>query len=168
MASGGEPFYLNPTFWVGGSFAVFVGGVLYKKADHAIRDMIDARIETIKAQLAEAKTLREDAEELLTDYQRRQRDAESEAKDIFARAEADAKLLLEQNAADIAAMSERRVAAAEAKISQAEAQAVKQVRAAAVTAAVEATKDLLASKLPAKSAKALVDTAIKDVAARVH
>ncbi len=167
MASG-EPFYLNPTFWVAGSFTVFVGGVLYKKAHHAITKMLDARIANIKTQLEEATRLRQEAEELLNDYQRRQRDAEQEAADIFARAEADAKILMEESTRDIDAMTERRKAAAEAKIAQAEAQAVKQVRAAAVTAAVEATKDLLGSSLPAKSANGLINDAIKDVASRVH
>lgn len=168
MASGAEPFYLNPTFWVAGSFTVFVGGVLYKKAHHAILAMLDDRIASVKSQMEAAKSLREEAEELLLDYQRRQREAEKEAAAMMARASDDAENLLAESKKEIEALIQRRTDAATAKIAQAEATATKEVKAAAVQVAVAAATDVMSSSLSAKTSKALVEKSIKDIGDSLH
>ena len=167
MASG-EPFYADPTFWVAASTVVFVGGILWKKVHHAIGEMLDARGEEIRKQIEEAKSLRDEAEQMLLDYQRKQRDAEKEAADMVAQAEDDAKILTEAAKGDIAALVERRTRAAEDKINQAEAAAVKEVQAVAVNVAVEAATAVLADTLKGKAGKALADAAIAEVDSKLH
>lgn len=164
----GEPFYADPTFWVAGSFVVFVGGVLYSKAHKKIGEMLDARAEEIRSQIEEAKNLRDEAEQMLHDYQRKQRDAEKEAADILARAEEDAKIMTDAAKDDIATMVERRTKAAEEKIAQAEASAVKEVQATAVDVAVNAATAVLADTLKGKAGKELANAAIEDVETKLH
>lgn len=166
--AGTGPFYTDPTFWVAGSFVVFVGGVVYAKAHKKIAGMLDERTANIRAQLDEAKLLREEAEKLLNEYQRKQRDAEKEAADMVAQAKEDAKIMANEAKADIKAMAERRAKAAEEKITQAEAHAIKEVRAVAVNVAVEAAGSVFAEKLKGKDGGALVDKAITDVEAKLH
>lgn len=167
MASG-VPFYADPTFWVAGSFAVFVGGAIWGKAHKKIGAMLDERSAVIKAQLEEAQQLREEAEKLLSEYQRKQRDAEKEAADMVAQAKEDAKIMAKEAKADIEAMAARRTRAAEEKIAQAEASAVKEVRAVAVNAAVAAASAVMADKLKGKDGGALVDRAIAGVEEKLH
>lgn len=162
------PFYTDPTFWVAGSFVVFVGGVLYAKAHKKIAGMLDERTAAIRGQLDEAQSLREEAEKLLNEYQRKQRDAEKEAADMVAQAKEDAKIMAKEAKADIKAMAERRTRAAEEKIAQAEANAIKEVRAVAVNVAVEAASNVFADKLKGKEGGALVDKAIADVEGKLH
>lgn len=166
--SAGEPFYLDPTFWVAGSFIVFVGGVVYLKAHKAVGSALDARTNAIRAQINEAKSLRDEAEKLLADYQRKQRDAEKEAAEIVAQAQEDARIMVDDARKDIAVMVERRTRAAEDKIRQAEAAAVKEVKAVAVNVAVEAATRVLDENLKGKSGGALVDAAIADMEGKLH
>ncbi len=166
--SAGEPFYASTTFWAGLSTVVFVGGVLYKKVHHTIGEMLDARADEIRKQIDEAKSLRAEAEQMLIEYQRKQRDAEKEAADMISQAEDDAKLMTEAAKGDIADLIARRSHAAEEKIAQAEVAAIKEVRAAAVNVAVEAATAVLANSLKGKVGKALTDAAISEVDTKLH
>jgi F-type H+-transporting ATPase subunit b len=167
MASG-VPFYADTSFWVAASTVVFVGGVLYSKAHKKVAELLDARSDEIRKQIEEAKSLRDEAEEMLLEYQRKQRDAEKEAADMVAQAEEDAKIMLDAAKGDIADMAERRTRAAEDKIAQAEATAVKEVQAVAVNVAVEAATAVLADSLKGKNGKTLADAAIAEVESKLH
>jgi F-type H+-transporting ATPase subunit b len=166
--SAGEPFYASTTFWAGLSTVVFVGAVLYKKVHHKIADMLDARADEIRKQIEEAKSLRDEAETILLEYQRKQRDAEKEAADMVAQAEDDAALMLEAAKGDVAELIERRTVSAKEKIAQAEATAVKEIQAVAVNVAVEAATAVLADTLKGKAGKSLTDAAINDVESKLH
>src|SRR5262245_58469201 len=126
----------TPEFWVAVSFAVFIGVLIYFGVHRLIIGALDDRRAKIKAELDEARRLKEEAQALLAEYQRKQGEAEREAAEIVAGAKAEAERL----AADAKAKSEdflaRRTKLAEIKIAQAEAQAVADVRNAAAEAAV--------------------------------
>lgn len=164
----GESLFADTSFWVAASTVTFVALVIWKKAHKTIGVMLDARAEEIRSQIEEAKSLRDEAEQMLLDYQRKQRDAEKEAEDILAQAKGDAKIMTEAAKKDIVAMVERRTKAAEEKIIQAEASAVKEVQAVAVNVAVKAATDVLAETLKGKGGKALADAAIAEVEQKLH
>lgn len=161
-------FLGNTTFWVGAAFFVFIGVVLYARAHHAIGKMLDERSAAIEAQIEEAKALRQEAENTLIEFQRKQRDAEREAEDMVAQAIEDAKIMSEAAKADLEALMRRRERGAAEKIAQAEANAVKEVKAAAVNVAVEAASAVLADAMKGKAGKALVNDAIADVEKKLH
>jgi len=167
MASG-DPFYASTTFWVAASTTVFVAGILWKKVHHKIGEMLDARSDEIRKQIEEAKALRLEAEQMLLEYQRKQRDAEKEAVDMVAQAQDDAKLMADAAKSDIADLIERRGRAAEDKIAQAEVAAIKEVQAVAVNVAVEAASTVLADALKGKGGKALTDAAIAEMEDKLH
>ena len=167
MASGG-PFYADPTFWVAGSFVVFVGGLLYKGVHKKIAGTLDEKLDAIRAQIDEAKALRAEAENMVIEYQRKQRDAEQEAADMVVRAKEDAKIMADAAKADLADLMRRRERSAEEKIAQAEANAIKEVKAAAVTVAVEAATTVLVGAMKGKAGAALVDDAIAEVEKKLH
>ncbi len=158
----------NTTFWVGLAFAGFIGLILYFKAHSAIGAMLDERSATIAAQIEEAKNLRAEAENLLVEYQRKQRDAEREAADMVTQAAEDAKIMAEQAKADLEALMRRRERGAAEKIAQAEANAIKEVKAAAVNIAVDAASSVLADTMKGKAGTALVNNAIADVEGKLH
>jgi len=167
MASG-EPFYADPTFWVAGSFVVFVGGLLYKGVHKKIVEGLDEKLDAIRAQIDEAKALRVEAENMVIEYQRKQRDAEQEAALMVTQAKEDAKIMAKAAKADLADLMQRRERSAEEKIAQAEANAIKEVKAAAVNVAVEAATAVLAGAMKGKAGAALVDDAIAEVDKKLH
>lgn len=157
----------DPTFWVAVAFVVFTGLMIWK-ASKPILAGIDARGERIKAELDEAQRLREEAQKTLAEYKRKQRDAAKEAEDMLANARHEADLLRKQAADDLQQTLARREKAALEKISQAETQAVHDVRAKAVDIAIAATAKLLSENVDPQRDQAMVDQAIKDLGRRLH
>ena len=68
----------EPEFWVAVAFFVFVAFLGYIGAHRMILSSLDQRRDKIKAELDEARRLREEAEKVLVEYRRRQHDAEND------------------------------------------------------------------------------------------
>src|ERR1700730_15552409 len=128
-------FELDAEFWVAVSFVVFLGGLIYLGVHEMMVKYIDQRRDRIKAELDEALRLKEEAQALLAQYQRKQREAEQEAAAIIAVAKAEAERMMVEAKAKVEEFIARRSKMAETKIAQAEAQALADVRAAAGEAA---------------------------------
>jgi F-type H+-transporting ATPase subunit b len=157
----------DPEFWVLVAFVLAVA-LVWRKASAAIGQSLDARAAKIKAELDEAQRLREEAQQALASYQRRQRDALKEAEAIVAHAVADAQRLGQQAARDLEAAIERRQRQAEDKIHQAEAKAVAEVRAVAVDVAMSAARQIIGESLDASRGAQLIDDAIQALPQRLH
>ncbi len=157
----------SPTFWVAVAFVIFVG-LVFKKVRDGLNAALDGRAERIKAQLDEAKQLREDAQAALAEYQRKLRDATEEANAIVEHAKVEAERLREHARADQEQALKRREQLAVEKIAQAEAEALEQVRNQAVDLAVAATARLLAESMDKNQAERLIDAAIEELPDKLH
>ena len=140
----------------------------YRPAKKAILGGLDARAERIKADLDEAKRLREEAQATLATFQRKHRDALSEAAEIVAHAERDAERLREKAMQEVEESIRRREALAAQRIAQAEAAALAEVRNVAVDVAISASRQLIAAELDGKKAAALIDAAIEELPQKLH
>jgi F-type H+-transporting ATPase subunit b len=154
-------------FWVAAAFAIFVAFLAYIGAHRKVFDALDRRSARIKAELDEARRLREEAEKILAEYQRRQREADREAAEIIAGAKAEAERLAAEARARLEDYVLRRTKMAETKIAQAEAQAVADVRAAAADAAVAAAEKVLAETVKDKVADELIARGIAEAAGKL-
>jgi F-type H+-transporting ATPase subunit b len=161
-------FFQEPENWVAVAFVIFVGVLLYVGAHKKIIEALDHRSNRIKAELDEARRLRDEAEQLLAAYRNKREQADREAQAIVADAKAEA----ERTAADARAKVEefvaRRTKLAETKIAQAEAQALADVRAAAADAAVAAAETILTASTKGKVADDLIAKGIADVSAKLN
>ena len=155
-------FYTDPTFWVALAFITLIGFVA-KPVGRMLATALDDRAETIKAQLDEAEKLREEAQQLLASYKRKQQEAEEEAAKILQRAKDEAARLEAKSKDDLANALTRREAAAKARIAQAEATAIKEVQALATSVAISAAEQLMADKISAQKANAMIDAAISEL-----
>ncbi len=158
----------EPTFWVAVAFLLFIGLLTYLKVPKMVGGALDSRADKIRSDLDEAEQLLKDAQDLLATYQKKQRDANQEADDIRRRTEADVERMVEQGRAKLEASLARREKLAIERIAQAEATALVEIRARTVDIAIDAARDLLAEKLPATTAKTMIDDAIKDLGARLQ
>jgi F-type H+-transporting ATPase subunit b len=159
---------LDAEFWVAVAFVVFLGGLVYLGAHEMLVKFIDQRRDRIKAELDEALRLKEEAQALLTQYQRKQREAEQEAAAIIAGATAEAERMMAEAKAKMEEFIARRGKMAETKIAQAEAQAVADVRAAAAEAAVSAAEKILTQIVKGEVADRLVVKGIEDVKTKLN
>jgi len=159
--------FSDPTFWVLVSFVVFVA-LVWKPASRMISQGLDERAEKIRSDIEKAARLREEAQALLAEYQKKQRDALKDAEAIVAAAKAEAEAFSKQAAADLEASLKRREQLALQRIAQAETQALTDVRAAAVDLAMQATRRILIEKLDAGKQDALIESAIKELPAKLN
>ena len=154
-------------FWVAVAFVIFVG-VLLRFGWGRAMSALDGRTANIKSELDEAVRLREEAQELLAGYQRKRHDAASEAADIIAHAETEADRIRTEAEEELANTVQRRTDAAMAKIQQAEAQALAEVRETAVEVAITAARSMLAENLDEGRSDALIDDAIVQLRSKLH
>ena len=149
--------------WVAIAFVLFLGLLVYLGAHRRVIGGIDARQARIKAELDEAVRLREEAQALLAEYERKAREAEGEAASIIAGATAEAERMAAEAKTRMEDFVVRRTKMAETKIAQAEAQALADVRAAAADTAVAAAEKILAAAAKGKVAEDLLAKGIEDV-----
>jgi F-type H+-transporting ATPase subunit b len=149
--------------WVAIAFVIFLGLLIYLGAHRRVIDGIDARQARIKSELAEAVRLREEAQAVLTEFERKAREAETDAAAIVASARGEAERLAAEAKAKMEDFVVRRTKMAEAKIAQAEAQALADVRAAAADTAVAAAETILAAAAKGKVAEDLLTKGIEDL-----
>ena len=168
LAVAGEPFWMSPTFWVGVSFAILLMFAIRAKVPGMITKALDDRAAGIKSEIAEARRLREEAEKLLADYKRKYSEAEIEAKAIIDNAKREAEALAAETRRSLKEGLERRTKLAEDKIARAEAQAVSEVRGAAVDVAMSAAERLLTEKTGGANGASLIDQSIRDLKTRLN
>ena len=168
MLAGGGGLIAKPEFWVAVAFFGFIGLLLYYNVPAMLGKMLDERAEQIRAELDEARRLREEAQALLTEYQKKREAAEEEAKAIVEQARREADSLASETRKSLIESLERRSRLVEDKIARAEAQAVAEVRSVAVDTAVAAAERVLAAKVSAQSGAPLVDQSIRALQGKLN
>jgi F-type H+-transporting ATPase subunit b len=158
----------NTNFVVIIAFAIFIGIVLYLGVPKMLGGLLDKRAAAIKAELDEAKSLREEAKALLASYEKKQTEVQAQADRILEAAKAEAAAAAEQAKADIVSSVARRLAAAEDQIASAEASAVKEVRDQAILVAIGAARDIISKQMTEAESNSLIDASIDDLGSKLH
>ena len=145
----------DATFFALVALALFVVLLVWLGVHKKVGAALDSRASLIAKELDEAKRLREEAAALLADYQKRAKDAELEARSIIDQATREAAALAEETKSQLEDYVTRRTKMAEDKISQAEHQALAEVRSLSADVAVAAAEKLIAAKMKAEVKKRL-------------
>jgi F-type H+-transporting ATPase subunit b len=161
-------FLNNTNIVVGIGFVIFVGVLIYVGVPKLIARKLDERAVRIKAELDEARALRDEAQTLLAGYERRQKEVRAQAADIVTAARAEAERAAAAAKEEIRKSVARRLATATEQIAAAEQAAVRQIKDRAVAVAVAAAGDVMRGRIGAEEAGRLIDTAISDVGAKLH
>src|SRR6476620_10331080 len=83
----------EPETWVAIAFVIFVCFLGYLGVHNMVSKALDDRAGRIRAELDEARKLKDEAAQLLAEYQKKQHAAETEAEEIIAGAKAEAERL---------------------------------------------------------------------------
>ena len=161
-------FLNNTEIVVGIGFLIFIGILVYYRVPQMLGRKLDERAVRIKAELDEARALRDEAQTLLAGYERRQKEVTDQAKDIVVAARAEAERAAELAKEDIRRSVARRVQTATELIAAAEQAAVRQIKDTAVSVAVAAAGDVLRDRIKAAEANRLIDAAISEVGEKLH
>lgn len=163
-----EPTFLglDPGGWVALAMLAVFALLIWKKVPGAIGKALDDKIKLIRDQLAEAESLRKEAEALKAEYEAKAKSADKDRDALLERARHEADEIVAKAKSDAEALIARRARMAEDKIAAEERAAVDQLRAAAADAAARAASRLIAERHDAKSDEKLVNQAIGEIASR--
>lgn len=159
---------LDASFWALIALIVFLGIVLYLKVPAMVTKSLDERAASIRDELNEARKLREEAQAILAEYQRKRKEAVSEAEEIVAAARNEAEALSADARRKTEEFVTRRTAMAESKIAQAEAQALSDVKSAAVEMAIAAAGNIVSGKVKGAAADKIIKSSIAEVKAQLN
>jgi F-type H+-transporting ATPase subunit b len=159
---------MDNTFWATAALLIFLAIVFYMKVPGTIGKSLDQRSDKIRGELEEARRLREEAKQLLADYQRKRKEAEQEASEIVALAKREADAILADAKRKTEDYVTRRTALAEQKIAQAERDAVNEVRSSAVELAVEAARKVIAAKASGKTSDDLFKASLQQIKGKLN
>ena len=160
--------FFEPEFWVAVAFVILMVLFGYLGIHRTVLQTLDHRSERIKAELDDARRLKEEAAKLLAEYQARRTSAEREAEEIIASARAEAERIAAEAKTKMEDFVARRTKTAESKIALAEAQALADVRAAAADAAVAAASTILSQSVKGEKADELLAKGIAEVRAKLN
>lgn len=161
-------FLAEPELWIALAMLVIVGIAVRAKVPSMIGKTLDDRAATIAAELETAKRLRAEAEALLAQYRKKAGEVEKEAEAILTAARADAEAFAAESRAQLKLQIERRGAAAQSKIAQAEAAAMNEIRIAAANAAAAAAEKLIVERLDEKRSAALISDSLQNLSAKLN
>jgi F-type H+-transporting ATPase subunit b len=158
----------DPETWVAIAFIIMLGVFAWLGVHRTVLTALDHRAERIKAELDDARRLKEEAARVLAEYKAKAATAERDAQDIVANARAEAERIAAEAKTKMEDFVARRTKTAESKIAMAEAQALADVRAAAADAAVRAASTILSQSVKGSLADDLLAKGIAEVRQKLN
>ncbi|WP_455478620.1 F0F1 ATP synthase subunit B [Bartonella sp. B10] len=153
---------MTDTFWAFVGLVIFITLLVYFKIPKMAVSHLDARAKRIKDELDEALRLREEAQEMLAEYQRKHAEAERDAQEIIAAAKHEVESIIAESRIKAEEYVRNRNKLAEQKIAQAEVDAVRMVSSSAIDLAVSAACTLIAQELNSEKACKLIKESIAE------
>ncbi len=148
--------------WVAIAFVLFII-LIIRLGWSKITAALDERSANIKNELNEARNLREDAQSLLADYQRKKRDSEKEISGIIDKAKTDAENEIKYSIQKHKELLQRRKKTAEDKIAQAQERALKDITESIVELSISSAQNIIKEKLDDSHNNKLLNDASKKI-----
>lgn len=155
----GEVFYQSAEFWVAVSF-VLVVVALGRPVGKIIYSLLKKRGENIADRIREAATLKEDAQKLLAQYEKKYRQAEQEAQEILSRSEKEINFIKKENMAKLESDMALKEKEAKQRIASAQDEAMQEITKLTAELTIKAVKDALSRNLDDKVQDRLIDESI--------
>ena len=140
----------DATFWVAVSFVLFVGVLLYFKVPQKIFKTLDESINKIKKDIEEAEKLKEEAKNILSDYEARLDKSKVEIDLMIKNAQKESESNIIKINDQFHIIFENRKKMAEEKIKQMKLQATKDIKNYSVEVAIIALEKIIKNSIDKK------------------
>ncbi len=157
----------NTTFWYFLSFTVFVI-VAYKLGAQSVAAQLDKQIQEIKKKIETAESLRVEAQEMLAQYQRKQRDALKEADQIIEHAKENATKIRIKAEAELEASMAHREKLVSERIERMQQNAIYEVQNHTAELAIRAARRLIQEKLEKDPQSGLVEESVRNISSQMR
>ncbi|WP_375700869.1 F0F1 ATP synthase subunit B [Bartonella sp. AA23NXGY] len=152
---------MTDTFWAFVGLVLFLALLVYFQIPQRVIHHLDTRAKRIKDELDEALRLREEAQEILAEYQRKHAEAEKDAQEIIAAAKHEVESVIAEARAKAEEYVKNRNKLAEQKIAQAEADAIRMVSSSAIDLAISTARTLIAREIDSNKADELIKESLE-------
>lgn len=157
----------NTALWVSVATVIFLALVL-RPLIRFVTQMLDKRTEQISEELERAMALREEAQVILAQYQKKQRESMKEAEEIIQKANLEARRITKEAEVNAEEALKKRMKLAMDKIEQAERHALQEVQGHVIDITIAAARKILAEKLDTNARNELLNQATQDIREKLH
>ena len=138
---------INATFWVAVSFFIFVGGLIYLKVPQKINANLTEKINLIKKELKETEKLKNEAKNLLSNYENKIEKSKKESKEIIDTAKKVSEANTIERTKKFHQILEERKKNAELKILQMKENALKDIKNTSVEIGISAVENIIRNSI---------------------
>ena len=156
---GHGPFYHNPEFWVALAF-ILVVLCLAKPVGKIVHAMLTKRIDNITNRIHEAANLQDDAQKLLSEYEKKFKNAQAEADAILEKSQKEIEFLKKENMAKLEKEMKIKEKEAADRLESSKEKATQEITALASNLTIKAIKTAVTAKLDEKTKDRLIDDSI--------
>ena len=152
---------IDATFWVAISFFIFFGVLIYLKVPQKINITITNQINEIKKELDNAEKLKEEAKNLLSDYENNIDKSIKESKEIIDIAKKENEKIIIEKTKKFHQIIEERKKNNEQKIFQMKENALKDIKNISVKISMETVVNLIKNSIDKNKLEKIYDNSLK-------
>ena len=141
---------IDATFWVAVSFFIFVGVLFYFKVPQKIFDTLDQNIKKIKKDLDDAEKLKDDAKNILSEYETKISKSKQEINILMKKAQEESEKNMIKINNEFHNIFENRKKLAEEKIKQMKTQTIKDLKNSSVDIAILSLEKIIKNSIDKK------------------
>ena len=154
-----EIFYQSAEFWVGVAF-VLVVLLLAGPIGRLVRSMLNKRIDNITKRIHDAAELRDEAQKLLADYEKKFLNADKEAQAILNKSQKEIEYFKKENLAKLEEEMKIKEKEAEDRITASKEKAAREISDLTSELTIKTVKAAIVKNLDAKTQNKLIDVSI--------
>jgi F-type H+-transporting ATPase subunit b len=156
-------FFYQPASWVFIAFIIFISIAIYLKVPNMVTKLLDEQISKIKNDLDDARKLKEDANSLLAEYERKIESANKEAENIINQAKNNAKSYEENSNKKVEEFILRSEKQSIEKIQQAQKSAIKKINEEIVNKSLEVAEKIISKNMNDQNNNKLFENSINQI-----
>jgi len=153
---------IDSTFWVAISFLIFVGVLFYFKVPQKIDFVLNESIKKIKESLDNAEKLKDEAKNILSEYESKVSKSKEEIKGLTDKAKDQAEKNIIKTNEEFHRVIENRKKTAEEKIKQMKIQAIKDVKNSSVNIAIRSVEKIIKNSIDKKKLDKIYISSIEE------
>ena len=153
---------IDATFWVAVSFFIFIGLLLYFKIPQKVDRSLIENINKIKSDLENAEKLKDEAKNILSEYETKVSKSKDEIKNLIDEAKDQAEKTVIKTNDEFHKIIENRKKISEEKIKQMRKQAIKEVRNYSIEIAVQSVEKIIKNSIDKKKLDKIYISSIEE------
>tara|TARA_B100000214_G_scaffold31045_1_gene20015 strand:- start:119 stop:616 length:498 start_codon:yes stop_codon:yes gene_type:complete len=153
---------IDSTFWVAISFLIFVGLLFYLKVPQKVDNSLTQSIKKIKDEIENAENLKDEAKNILSEYESKVSKSKDEIKNLIKSAEQQAERDIIKTNKEFHISLENRKRNAEEKIRQMKSKAIKDLKDTAVNISINSVEKIIKNSIDKKKLDKIYISSIEE------